>query len=60
MTNEHATERVTILASRELLAEMEAGWSPPVQIRVERPELPGDHWEMTIRRVGETSTGEAE
>lgn len=50
---EIAAEEVRIIASTELLQEMEGRWSPLVQVWVERPKRPGDPWEMTIRTIAQ-------
>lgn len=46
-------EEVRIIATPELLAEMEGRWSPMVQVWFERPKRPGDPWEMTIRTLAQ-------
>lgn len=40
---------VTVQVSRELLAQMTQGWSPPVQVRIEPPAVAGGHHEMVAR-----------
>lgn len=47
---EQATEKVWLLASPELLAEiLEQVWTRPVQIKVTPPTVPGASWEMEAR-----------
>lgn len=49
---EQATEKVWLLASPELLAEiLDQGWTRPVQIRVIPPAMPGGPWDMEAREV---------
>jgi hypothetical protein len=42
-------DAVTVLVSTELLAQLEADWSPPVQIQVRRTPGIGSGYEMTAR-----------
>lgn len=42
-------DAVTVLVSTELLAVLEAGWSPPVQIQVRRTPGIGSGYEMIAR-----------
>jgi len=48
---EQATEKVTFLASPEILAELEIDWSRPVKVRAHRLTRPGDVWELEIQLV---------
>lgn len=53
-------DAVTVLVSTELLAQLEADWSPPVQIQIKRTPGIGSGYEMTARTHlvdGETSDG---
>lgn len=62
---ESATERVHVMASPELLASLEEGWTGPVEVKAARPATVGGPWEMAIRpaaqdkimaRLGEAHT----
>lgn len=53
-------DAVTVLVSTELLAELEADWSPPVQIQIRRTPGIGSGYEMIARTHhvdGQTSDG---
>lgn len=51
-------DAVTVLVSTELLAQLEAEWSPPVQIQVRRTPGIGSGYEMICRSIGgQTSDG---
>lgn len=51
-------DAVTVLVSTELLAQLEADWSAPMQIHIDRTPGIGSGYEMICRQVdGKTSDG---
>ncbi len=47
---EDATEKVWVNASKELLLQMEKGWSRPVIVRAVN-KLPDGSWELIFRNI---------
>ena len=45
------TQPVYVAASHELLDQMEDGWSPTVQVHLERDAMEPYGWRMTFRTV---------
>lgn len=44
-------DAVTVLVSTELLAQLEADWTPPVQLHIDRTPGIGSGYELIVRTV---------